>query len=262
MCKRAVQVLGQPGALGDGLRLVLDLGLALLVLDGGHVHVLVGGDHDGSGGVALGADGAAQAGVQEGAASGDQCGRAHQGEEGAEKSRLAGADCLQGVTQHHGDGLSSVVRSGCVVRGAHVQTRRCGVGEHCGGPASPDGGHPYHPRRGSAPPRGARHKPPSRGTVTPSAPRHCHSLRPEKRSRLRPRRAASPLCPTRQPRPSDSERQSEALVTRTRQSLRPRGPIRAPVPRTRQNSPSPRNSVSSPSSSRAWRTTLRAMPSG
>lgn len=81
-------VLGQPGPLGDGFGLVLDLGLALLVLDRRLVDVLVGGDDYGRGRVPLGADGAAQTGLQKGAAGRDEGGSAHEGEKGTEEPPL------------------------------------------------------------------------------------------------------------------------------------------------------------------------------
>lgn len=100
------EVVREPCPFRDRFRLVLDLGLALLVLDGRPVDVLVGGDHDRRRGIALGADRAAQAGLQEGAAGGDEGGRAHQGDKGAEEAALAGPDGLQGVAQHHVGSLS------------------------------------------------------------------------------------------------------------------------------------------------------------
>jgi len=110
--ERALQALGEPGALGDRFRLVLDLGLALLVFDGGPVDVLVGGDHDGARRVALGADGAAQAGVEEGATGRDEGGRAHQGEKGAEETGLAGTDGPERVAQHHEGSVSFLLCAG------------------------------------------------------------------------------------------------------------------------------------------------------
>lgn len=95
------EVAREPGPFGDRLGLVFDLGLALLVFDGGLVDVLVGGDHDGRRGIPFGGDRAAQARLQEGAAGGDESGRAHQGEERTEEATFAGSDGPQGVTQHH-----------------------------------------------------------------------------------------------------------------------------------------------------------------
>lgn len=103
---------GEPCALGNGLRLVLGLRLSVaLVLDGGPVDVLVGGDHERSHGIALGGDPSAQSGLQEGAAGGDEGGGAHQRQQGAQEPALAVPDRPQGIAQHHDASVSLLLSS-------------------------------------------------------------------------------------------------------------------------------------------------------
>ncbi len=100
---------GEPGPLGDGLGLVLGLGpSALFLLDRGLVDVLVGGNQDRRGRVALGVDLSAESRFQERPAGGDEGGRAEQCDEGAEEAGLAVSDGLKGVTQHHAANSAAV----------------------------------------------------------------------------------------------------------------------------------------------------------
>lgn len=120
---------GEPGALSDGFRLVLDLRLPVaLELDGGPVDILVGGDDERSRGIALDRDPAAQAGLQERAAGGDKGSGAHQSQQGAEEPALAVSNRLQGVAQHHDASVSlmwlSAARGGAGKASSRVWTVR------------------------------------------------------------------------------------------------------------------------------------------